>query len=117
MRLSMVEVFYKTKLVEEQSNVRTEYITLVLAPVPPASFVVIEVHGKWDMTLNETRCQTKVVSSQDSEGDAIREYDKYRATLETKGFVTVVPAGELRLVPPVSTTVKAKRRDAVRVFG
>jgi hypothetical protein len=113
MRHTMVEVFYKTKVVEEQMNQQTEYFTLVLIPVPPESFVVIQFHGTWDIDLNQARRDVMVWSCRDYEGDAIREYDKLRAVLQSKGFVHVVAAGELRLAPPVPAAVKPKRRDAV----
>jgi hypothetical protein len=109
----MVEVFYKTKVIEEQLNGQTEYFTLVLTPVPPESFVVIQLHGTWDIDLNQARRDVMVWSCRDYEGDAIREYDKLRAVLQSKGFVHVVAAGELRLAPPVAAAVKPKRRDAV----
>ena len=109
----MVEVFYKTKVIEEQVNGQTEYFTLVLTPVPPESFVVIQFHGTWDIDLNQARRDVMVWSCKDYEGDAIREYDKLRAALQSKGFVHVIAAGELRLMPPVAAAVKPKRRDAV----
>jgi hypothetical protein len=109
----MVEVFYKTKVIEEQGNKQTEYFTLVLAPVPPQSFVVIQVHVKWDIDLNQARRDAKVWSCADFEGDAIREYDKLRAILQGKGFVHAIAAGELFLAPPVVAVVKHKRRDPI----
>jgi hypothetical protein len=109
----MVEVFYKTKVIEEQLNGQTEYFTLILTPVPPESFVVIQLHGTWDIDLNQARRDVMVWSCRDYEGDAIREYDKLRAVLQSEGFVHVIAAGELRLAPPVAATVKPKRRDAV----
>jgi hypothetical protein len=109
----MVEVFYKTKVIEEQLNGQTEYFTLILTPVPPESFVVIQLHGTWDVDLNQARRDVMVWSCRDYEGDAIREYDKLRAVLQSEGFVHVIAAGELRLAPPVAATVKPKRRDAV----
>jgi hypothetical protein len=84
-----------------------------LTPVPPESFVVIQLHGTWDVDLNQARRDVMVWSCRDYEGDAIREYDKLRAVLQSEGFVHVIAAGELRLAPPVAATVKPKRRDAV----
>ncbi len=109
----MVEVFYKTRIIEEQTKQQTEYFTLALSPVPPESFVVIQFHGTWDSELNQARRDVMVWSCREFEGDAIREYDKLRAVLQSKGFVHVVAAGELRLAPPVTAAAKPKRRDAV----
>jgi hypothetical protein len=112
----MIEVFFKTGITEEQMNERTEYFTLVLAPVPPQSFVVIELHGQWDIVLNQTQREAKVWSCQDYEGDAIREYDKRRGVLESKGFVYVKGAGELCLVSPVAATIEPARRAMPRTW-
>jgi hypothetical protein len=113
----MIEVFRKTSITEEQVNERTEYFTLVLAPVPPHSFVVIELHGEWDIVLNQSRREATVWSCQDYEGDAIREYDKLRGVLESKGFIYVKAAGELCLVPPVAATIQPTRREMPRTWG
>lgn len=112
----MVEVFYKTGDPDEQMNEQTAYVTLALTPVPPESFVVVELYGRWNSKLNEARRDVTLWSCQDYEGDAIREYDKRRGVLQGKGFVHVVDAGELRLVPPVATTVKTTRRAEPRTL-
>jgi hypothetical protein len=110
----MVEVFYKTKVIEEQLNEKTEHFTLVLAPIPQF-FVVIQVHVKWNIDLNEARRGAEVSSCWAFEGDAIREYDKLRAILQGKGFVHAIAAGELFLAPPVVAALKPKRREHVQI--
>jgi hypothetical protein len=110
----MVEVFYKTKVIEEQLHEKTEYFTLVLAPIPQL-FVVIQVHVKWNIDLNEARRGVMVSSCFAFEGDAIREYDKLRAILQGKGFVHAIAAGELLLAPPVVAALKPKRREPIRI--
>jgi hypothetical protein len=110
----MVEVFYKTKVIEEQLNEKTEYFTLVLAPIPQL-FVVIQVHVEWNIDLNEARRGAKVSSCWAFEGDAIREYDKLRAILQGKGFVHAIAAGELFLAPPVVAALKPKRRERIQI--
>lgn len=44
----MVEVFYRINVPEEQRDEKTEYYTLTYMFVPLDSFVVMQIHGRWD---------------------------------------------------------------------
>jgi hypothetical protein len=112
----MVEVFYETGIRTEQLNEQTAYVTLALIRLPPASFLVVQVEGRWHTHSSQMRREVTLWSCQDYEGDAIREYDQRRAAIQGSGFAYVVAEGELRLVPPVTITAKDTRRGAPRTW-
>jgi hypothetical protein len=86
----MVEVFYKTGVREEQQNEEAEYYALALMPVPPASYVVVQIHGVWDDGVKETNRTSIVLSTEDAELEAKAIYDSRRAYLVETGFIHVV---------------------------
>jgi hypothetical protein len=106
----MVEVFYETGIRTEQLNERTAYVTLALMRLPPLSFLVVQVEGRWNPTSCQMRREVKLWSCQDYEGDAIREYDQRRAIIQGTGFAYNVEEGEFRLVPPAPVIPKNTRR-------
>jgi hypothetical protein len=112
----MVEVFYETGIRTEQLNEQTAYVTLALIRLPPASFLVVQVEGRWHAQSNQIQREVTLWTCQDYEGDAIREYDQRRAAVQDSGFAYVVAEGELRLVPPVTVTAKNTRRGAPRTW-
>jgi len=85
----MAEVFYSIDVPEEQRDEKTEYCTLTLMLVPPASFVIRQGHGWWDHVSNCSRCDETVLATVDSEAEAKRIYSEQRASLIARGFVYV----------------------------
>jgi hypothetical protein len=97
----MVEVFYGTSVAEHLRDEKTEYYTLTLMSVPPASVVIRQGHGWWDFVSNCSRCDETVLATLDSESEANRIYEEQRAGLIARGFVHV-PSGLWTVPAPAS---------------
>ena len=85
----MVEIFYDTKVPEEQRDEKTEYYSLALMPVTPVRSVIRHGHGWWDRVSNCSRCDETVLATADSESEAKRIYGEQRAKIIAIGFVHV----------------------------
>jgi hypothetical protein len=97
----MVEVFYRINVPEEQRDEKTEYYTLTLMLVTPASLVIRQGHGWWDHVSDCSRCDETVLATFDSEAKANRMYGEQRAKILALGFVHV-PSGLWTIPAPAS---------------
>jgi hypothetical protein len=89
----MVETFYRTNILEEQRDEKTEYYSLALFAVAANFFTVSKHHGFWSEELQHPVLNRIVFNTLEeplSFAEAEKAYAEQRAYLARTGFVHAI---------------------------